>query len=340
MWNNWIGRRIRSGGRTLLLWGLILCGGAIGLGWMARGVFADALSKPVRVEAESLVSTEVVDQVRQGFILVDSSEVRDTGATLGFAKRPDRVLARYLAVRAGNHWLLVKVPGGHEGSTFAGMLGPVNSGEVEKVIVPFAHNDDIDPALFLPFCVDCTQDTRRALVVSLFFLAVFLVPGLVLTVLGLRRLLRPETQSLARALQRFGPPAEVADAIDHSGQPLRLGPVEFAGDWLVCNSPASGCVVFRTEDLVWIHKLVVTLNRTPLHRLKLYDRLGVRFEGSGKQDTIDLALAAITERTPWLIVGWDERVEMQWKDDPASLVPRVEERREEMRAKGVQRPEA
>ena len=177
--------------------------------------------------------------------------------------------------------------------------------------------------------LDDTLDTTRGLVVGLFFLTVFLAPGLVLTALGVRRLLRPDTHPLARALRRFGPPAEVANAIAAADPPQRRGPVELVGDWLLCESPRTGYTVFRANDLVWVHKMVETAGGRPLHRVKLYDRLGMGFEGRGSEEEIEATVAAVTQRLPWLVVGWDERVAQQWRDDPASLVPRVEEQRRE-----------
>jgi hypothetical protein len=177
-------------------------------------------------------------------------------------------------------------------------------------------------------------------VVGLFFLIALLLPAFALIAFGLRRLYWPAAHPLARALARFGPPAEVADSIHGSIAPLRIGPIEFSGDWLVCNSATSGNVVFRKDDLLWVHKVDVSVMGTTSHRLKLYDRLGIRFEGSARPDVLERAVAAITERFPWLIVGWDERVHKQWIDDPASLVPRVEERRGELRARAQTEPGA
>jgi hypothetical protein len=339
MWNNWIGRRIRDDGRTLLFWGILLCVGAAGIGWESRGNFSQGLAHPYAVNAEDLAAPELVDRVGRHSLTFTSPEVIDTDVTLAYSKRRDKVLARYLTARAGDRWLLVKVPVSDQGSTFTGFLGDISEDEFKKVIERFSEDNEIDPKLILPFCLDGTVDTRRGVIVGLFFLIAFLVPGLVLTARGLRQLRRPETHPLARALQRFGPPAEVANTICWPGEPLRLGPIEFAGDWLVCTSPRAGLTVFRCADLVWVHKLVLTVNRTPLHRLKLYDRLGVLFEGRGRADLIELAVAAITQRLPWLVIGWDERVEKQWQDDPASLVARVEEQRKEWEQKGLKQSE-
>jgi hypothetical protein len=330
MWNNWIGRRIRDDGRTQLCWGVLLCVGAAGIGWAARGNFSQGLARPDPVDAEDLAAPEIVDRVDRHSIMFTTPEVIDTEVTLSFSNRRDKILSRYLIVRAGDRWILVKARPDDRGPSFAGFIGGISQEEIAKVIVPFCEDHEVDRKLILPFCLDGTVDTSRGVIVGLLFLIAFLVPGLVLTGRGLRRLMSPETHPLARALQRFGPPGEIADAIGWPGEQLRLGPIEFAGDWLVCKSPRSGLTVFRCDDLVWVHKLVVTVNRTQTHRIKLYDRLGVRFEGSGRADLIELAVAAITQRLPWLVVGWDERVEKQWIDDAASLGPRVEERRQEL----------
>jgi hypothetical protein len=333
MWNNWIGQRIRRRGRMLLYWGLLLCAASTGMALAYRGHFAASLAGPHHASAEDLASPEIVDQLARRAVVFDADEVRDTGAVVSYARRKDIVRSRYLVVPASEHWLLLKVPPAHEGNSFTGYLVRNDSDERDHVIAPFAVANHIDPQRFLPYQLDVTVDTSRGLVAGLFFAMALLLPGLVLVAVGLRRLRHPETHPLARALQRFGSPAEIANTIDVAGQPLRLGPIEFADDWLICHAPRSGYTVFRCDDLVWVHQLIETVNRSPLHRIKLYDRQGVTFAGGGRADVIEAAVAAITRKVPWLVFGWDERVAKQWREDPASLVPRVEERREELRAR-------
>jgi hypothetical protein len=333
MWNNWIGRRIRDSSRRLLFWGLILTLGAISIAWVSRDSFVLALRRPVSIDAADLASPEFLKQLAHGYVTFQSADAVDTGSVIGYAKRKDKIVARYLVVPAGEHWLLVKVPAAHSNDTFAGYLAKLTKEESDSVIPGYAGDKDIDRDLFLPIQLDCTLDLNRGAVAGLFFFTVFLIPGMALTIMGLRRLRQPELHPLAKSLDRLGPPAEVANSIDPKSRPLRLGPIEFVDDWLICYEQTSGWVVFRVHDLVWVHKLVETVNRTPLHRVKIYDRLGGRFVGRGRPDVIDAATAAITERLPWLVIGWDERVAQQWQDDPASLVPRVEERRQELLAR-------
>jgi hypothetical protein len=335
MWNNWLGRRIRDDGRRLLFWGVLLCAGAAGIAWEARDNFSPGLARPRPIDPGDLAAPDVANQLIGRTVTFDAPGAIGTGATVSYANRRDLTSARYFAVQAADRWLLVKVPAGQEGASFKGTVTGVSPAEQERVIGRFANDNDIDERLFLPVQVDGTVDTTRGLVVGLFFLALFLAPGLALVLLGLRRSRRPDTHPLARALRRFGPPAEIANAIDGADRHLRLGPVEFAGDWLLCDSSGSGYTVFRANDLVWVHKLIETVNGRPLHRLKLYDRLGVRYEGRGSEDKIEATVAAVTQRLPWLVVGWDERVAKQWKDDPASLVPRVEERKQELEARAA-----
>jgi hypothetical protein len=319
----------------LLLWGLLFLVGAAGIAWKARDNIALGLAAPLVVDADRLTAADAAGLLEHRLITFTTPEVVNTLVTESYVNRRDRVLARYFVVRAGDRWLLIKGTADQQGDTFTGLLTDISPSETERAIGAFARSREVDPARLLPFLLDCTLDTSRGLVVGLFFLAVFLVPGLVLTGLGLWRILRPEGHALARALRRFGPPAEVAVAIDRSGQPVRVGPLEFAGDWLVCRSPRGAWIVFRHDDLLWVHKLVETVNRTTYHQVKIYDRLGAVFVGGGQSEEMDAVVDALTERNPWLVVGWDERVEKQWREDPASLVPRVEERREELRQKAL-----
>ncbi len=335
MWDNWIGRRIRGGGRVLLLAGLFLCACAGVVGWLTRYALADGLVGPVPLDAGQLLGLGPGGRS----VTFDAPGAVDTGATAGHDRRPGVVAARYFAAPVEGRWVLVKTPAGHQGSSFTGTPDSIGRDERERVTQPFARDNDFDEGLFLPVRVDGTRDIGRDAGAALFFVVAFLGSGLVLVGLGLRRILRPQTHPLAKALARFGPPAEVAAEVDAGPRPLRLGPVEIAGDWLVCHSRQSGCVVFRTDELVWVHKLVVTINGKDSPRLKLYDRRGVRFEGGGKADAVDAAIAAVTNRVPWVVVGWDERVERQWADDAASLVPRVEERRQELLERAARRTE-
>lgn len=339
MWNNWIGRRIRRAGRVQLWCGVALCTLAAGIARFGRDRFSDTLAGPAVVDAEVLSSADAPGKLHHRAVTFTTDTVHDTGYVLGPTNRPGKIQARYLAVRAGERWLLAKVPADHEGNSFTGLVTDVSSEERSRAIASFARDHGVDAALFLPFLVDETLVPDRPAVTGLLFLVVFLSTGIVLSLSGLRRLRRPETHPLARALSRFGPPAEVADAIDRSGQPLRLGPIEFAGDWFICQAPRTGLTVFRADDLVWVHALVETVNRTPLHRVKLYDRTGVVFTGRGRQDVIEAVVATVKAKLPWLVAGWDERVAKEWRDDPASLVPRVEERREELRARAVKQAE-
>jgi hypothetical protein len=321
MWNNWIGRRIRRAGRTQLWCGVALCALAAVVARVGRDRFYDTLAGPTAVDATSLASPEAAGKLWHRTVTFTSDTVTDTGETVSPPGKPDRILARYLAVRAGDRWLLTLVPPDHEGNIFTGMVT--------------APGFKLDSERFLPFQLDETLIPDRPAVTGLLFLVVFLATGLVLAARGLWLLRHPEAHPLAGALARFGQPAEVAGAIGRSGQPLRLGPVEFAGDWFICQAPRTGWTVFRVDDLVWVHALIETVNRTPLHRIKLYDRTGVMFTGRGRRDVIEAVLATVTARAPWLVVGWDERVAKQWQEDPASLVPRVEERREELRARAA-----
>src|SRR5262245_40652715 len=184
MWNNWIGQRIRYRARMSLYWGYLLVAGGGILALLSRGHLADGLSGPRPVSGADLASPEVVQQLDGRALVFEAPEVRDTGAALGYAKRPDLIRARYLAAPAGKQWILVKVPARHEGATFRGLLALNSRSEQDSVAAPFAADNDLDPKRFLAYQLDATADTSRGFVATLFFLTALLVPGALLVLIG------------------------------------------------------------------------------------------------------------------------------------------------------------
>src|SRR5262245_5413311 len=111
MWDNWIGRRIRGGGRVLLLAGLCLIAGAGVVAWLTRDALADGLLGPVPINAGQLLSLGPGGRA----VTFDAPGAVDTGATAGHDRRPGVVAARYYAAPVDGRWVLVKTPADHQG---------------------------------------------------------------------------------------------------------------------------------------------------------------------------------------------------------------------------------
>jgi hypothetical protein len=191
------------------------------------------------------------------------------------------------------------------------------------------------PALkdvLLPYVVDATREFQTHTVLLLGLVALVGVPGVWLVVQALLRSARPGRHPIAKALRRFGKPAEVAAAIERErgeNEPGQLGPVELAGRWLLCRSLGKGFQVFRLDDLVWVHKAVITVNGVPNYWAKLYDRDGVHFAVRADQKKIDALLGLLVQSVPWVLAGYAPELERAWQSNPQGIVAAVEQRRME-----------
>jgi hypothetical protein len=154
-----------------------------------------------------------------------------------------------------------------------------------------------------------------------------------------------------RALGRYGPPPEVAAAIDAevlAGKRLvRLGtlptflnpvhqPGEFLGhqvllteSWLLDFYRYEGdrFNALRLTDLVW-----ATRESTPGRaKLILIDRHDTRLEIAGAPAAVSRLLAEVLARVPWVLGRFDPEAERAWGQDRTGILAELDRRREQFR---------
>ena len=153
------------------------------------------------------------------------------------------------------------------------------------------------------------------------------------------------------ALGRYGPPPEVAAAIDAEvlgGRRLaRLGtlqkyfsPVPDPGEmyghqvlltetWLLDFYRYEGdrFNVLRLTDLVWATR-ESTLGRA---KLILIDRHDTRLEIAGRPAAISRLMAEVLARVPWVLERFDPEAERAWGQDRTGVLADVDRRREQFR---------
>jgi hypothetical protein len=327
--DTWVSRRIHRDNRRLLIVGLLLWAVAAALGTLIRNPLYNFVRGPFPVDHATLAAIDHPDAEARYYVTFEVAQVSEPVGTVrsSNSKEPH---AKYVLAVVKDRPLLLKVSTKHEGNSYTGTIGKPTAEEQAKVVDPLVEKAPGLKAVLLPYVVDTsTRHFHFWAVTGLLAVAVLLGTGLSLIVRALRRTVRPERHPLAQALERFGPSHEVAAAIGQEarvGPVLRVGPVDFVGRWVICSAP-KGYKVFRLDDLVWVHKLVVRGQGTQ-YWAKLFDRHGVSFEVCGKEGKIDGILAAVAAQAPWLIAGYDPRLEQLWKEDPAGLVGYVEQRRQ------------
>jgi hypothetical protein len=336
MWNTWIGGRIRRGNRAFQLWGLFFLVVAAGIGLLMRYAVYNFFAGPFPVNMGTLRAIKDPDDAKRYFVTFAVDKVQKTGIGLQDSKSK-ATYSEYVVVKAEDRFLLIELPTDHAGLTVTGTIGKPSKDEQEKVLAVLENQVPGVKSALLPFIVCARGYSFQAGVISgLVGLAVLVGLGLWLVSIGVRRTRRPERHPLGRALERFGPLTEVAEAIDRdsrTGQCLRLGPVEFRGRWLICTR-FGNCKIFQLDNLVWVYKKIVRVNGFPVYWVKFHDCQGESFEVNETQARVDGVIAAVNVVTPWLISGYDERLAAIWKKDPTALVAAVKDRQRQFEQGG------
>lgn len=171
---------------------------------------------------------------------------------------------------------------------------------------------------------------------------------------------RPSWHLTYRRLAAFGPPYEVAAAIDKEladkGEVVQIGralrafrlsndlhqPTFVTRSWALQFTDFRLHVV-RLEDVVWVRKALfwsATADSGASWRANYFVEVKVR-KGStvyfgGREADVDRLLFELISRQPWVLSGANERWDELWRIDQGQVFERVEAQREQVQA---QRPE-
>jgi hypothetical protein len=207
-----------------------------------------------------------------------------------------------------------------------------------------------------------TLSGMHALFYSLFpfLLAAFALGGLAFFIWGLCLLVKPGWHPTLRRLGKYGPPREVAGAIDAEladadttriGEPIRSfrlaradqthDPVFVTRSWVV-QPVGLGVKVVRLDDIVWVRGQGFAFARMVAAQGQA---VGVKLrDGSEEQFVLSAANAPrlvleIVRRLPWVHSGSDEVLERRWQSERQEFLAAFDRQREQVQALPPERRE-
>ncbi len=330
MKNTWIGRRIRRSNRTWLIWGAFFCACALGLGSLGWRSAYNLFRGPFPIDLATLSKIRRPEDRLEYYVAFEVEKTAPTGFGIKSKNNPDPHTEYVIAIVEGRA-LLIRKPSRQEGNAFTGTLAAPTPEERTMILAKLEADVPGLRGAFLPYVMNAQPRQFVSGVIS-WMIPLGLVFGLGLWMAGkgVVRTIWPSRHPIARALGRFGPPGEIAAAIEEevgARGVLSVGSVDFLGRWLLCRAPFRGFQVFRIDDLVWAHKSVVRVNGVPHFWAKLHDRDRKSFSVQSSEQKIDALLTAILTQAPWVIAGYDARLEETWKTNPAELIEAVGQRR-------------
>ena len=299
MWDNWLGRRIRRNNpRRAWLGCLVLALFACHAYWL-RATLNDIRSGPTPVSLDELSRIKNPDGLDFSHVAFDAGQLADTG--FRHAKWDEH----YFLCRAGVGYFLVIAPSSQTDGQVTGFICRADS-EARHVRAALKKGWPPLAGEFLPFSVD----TTRKMTVSLWLRFVVLLPlplwaGWIFA-FAIRRWLDPSRHPIARALARFGRPAEMAARIEEEAggaAPIRIGPVEVLGNWMLCQDFPARWRIFRLDELVYAEKHILVWNFFFVYRwVSLKDRTGVEFSVSAGEAGIEQILAFLSSQARWVVI--------------------------------------
>ena len=151
---------------------------------------------------------------------------------------------------------------------------------------------------------------------------------------AVRRLGNPDAHPLAKTLLKYGDPEEVAAQIEEQSQSEDkedIAGVTFLRSWLL-RPTTFGVDLMHLGDAVWVYKTTTKHYRNGVHTgttygVSLCDIHGSTLAVAMAEKTCEDYVAAVSERVPWVLVGFDADREKMWKKDKQAVYDQAEQRR-------------
>jgi len=339
--NSFLERQIRRTDRNLVLVNGILLAGLLAVVALNYRYAINFVRGPKAISTEDLLAIQDPEQRAQFFVQVTGERVAPTGfqhVEQQINESTNKVESEsvkydYKALKVGQRWLLVKAPGSSVATGFSGAL--VKDSEGADVVGQLEQAEPGLKGMFLPFVLD-TIDYRDGGYWALGIgIPILLLVGWNLAK-WITRTSDRSTHPIIKKLRAYGEPEMLSIEIENeiTQAPTAIGPVVITRSWLF--TPFFfGLKMARLADVVWIYKKVTkhSYNFIPTgktYSALVWSRSGESVEIGMKEKKTEELLQAIATRIPWVVAGFDNKIQALWNSDRAALIQAVEERKAKM----------
>lgn len=343
MWNTIIGTHIRRSNRVLLLTNGLVVLLVLGTAALCGRYLFNFCFGPFVVDRATLLSNKEAHRSLEYFVDVHGDQAFEVGNQIekttnkrtGAVTR-ERVVAKYLALRLDDRLLFVKAPPTDTTTQYSGALEDVPA-DVHNQFV--ATLDAATRQNVFPFMLDATgfAGFRGPGYIGLALGVPLLLLGGWNVTRALQRMGNPSRHPIARRLERFGIPEEVASRLDDQAQEdqRRLGAVTLTTSWLM-RPTFFGLELMHLGEVLWIYKKVTKhyTNGIPTGTTTaavVCDANGAILEVPCGEEGTNQFLEEVYQRAPWVLAGHNEELETLWKSNRNAMLEAVEERRKQVK---------
>jgi hypothetical protein len=337
MWDGFIGQRIAATNRTLRRLGVGLLLVALALcAYFARS-FINTQQGPAAVDEAHLVAISHPNHLLRNFVTVEgrntvSSGITDVEKTVrNGAVESQTTTAEYMATVVGKHILIVKADPGDRAQKYTGTLTGLPE-DLKKDLFSHMPEPEVQAAT-LPLLLDASDPYGQFLHLGYILVAVFVLLAFWVLILSKRRTDRPERHPLCERLLQYGPLQTLVPEIDAdvaSGSST-FGDATFSRNWVVTCWPTQ-VAVMRRDEIVWAYQKKTKNLRNGMptgstYALVLRDARGQLLELSSSEPDVKSYLARLGQETPWVIFGFDQKLDELYNKQLQSFVQAVSDRK-------------
>ncbi len=326
MWDNFIGAAIQRANRNLAIVNVVIVAIIAIAGLASLEYYRDFFSGPYALSTAEVQAANSLSDFSHKWVTLQTDGIYQKIARLTTNSKPT---ADFSAFSVGSRFVIAKTDIGASAPTLTGVLRTPDSDERKEIFDDPLTNKVLQGQM-LPLILDTKEDFRSNGYIGL----VIGIPLLLLGVWNLVRVLQrstdPGRHPSARALERFGDPAQAAAAIDMqarnpAGQ-TTFKNVRVLPSWLV-RTTALGVDVLRLDEIVWVYKKVTQTRYGKSFSLVIANRNKKTLELSGKEPEVEEIGTDLARRAPWILVGYNKELETAWKSNPTGVIQAVDQRR-------------
>jgi hypothetical protein len=222
-----------------------------------------------------------------------------------------------MALLVGHHILVVKAKPGDNAQKYTGEITPLPE-DVKKEVFSEIADPSLQAAV-LPLMLEATGGYGDDLILGYIAVGALVLSGLWALSQSNRRTEMPERHPLCKALSHYGPLHSVVPQIDAdvAAGTSTLSSVTFTRNWII-SCWLTQVAVMRRDEIIWAYKKRTkhSVNFIPTgtsYALVLRDTRGKLLELSSSEKYVDSYLKSLAEQTPWVIFGYDRKLEKLYK---------------------------
>jgi hypothetical protein len=340
MWHGFIGQRIAATTRTLHRLGMLLFLAALALGIYGSRTFLNVIKGPALMDEAKLETITNPNLELRNYVTVEGKKTVSSGitsiekTTRNGTVESQRTTGEFMLMLVGKHILIVKAKPGMTRESYSGGLSPIPD-DVKKEVFANLEEPDLQAAIF-PLVLDATGDYGDDLVLGYVVIGGLVLGGLWALIQSKRRSEMPERHPLCKALSQYGPLYSIVPEIDAEfcAANSTFASTTFTQNWVIaCWLTHSH--VMRRDEIIWAYKKRTrhSVNFIPTgtsHAVILRDTRGKLLELSGTELYVNGFLSGFAEQTPWIIFGYDKKIEKLYRKERQNFVRVVAERKAEL----------